>query len=290
MKRRMRNSSFATLFAGIGISFSLLVPRAAQACWACTTDSECPAGFSCDENVGCMPTVDCQSDDDCGSGMRCVSGSATECSGTASETCRSINACAPIWQAGCGKDSDCGDGFTCVENGSLCNSLGCSTLAQCQAKESDPVACTTDSDCPSCWSCLDASDTGETCINPGARPRSAERMRRRPDPADASPTSSNGDAGNPHAGRDPAKTFTGSSGSSSSDAKFVVLLIGDSPFRMKDRHRQLAERHRRILVRTSKRRAPVIRAIRNRAAPRAAAARLARPGARTMVHRFGAWA
>jgi hypothetical protein len=169
----MRNATFVTILAGIGVSFSLLVPRAAEACWTCTTDNECPTGFTCDETIGCMPTVDCQADTDCGAGMRCVTQTSTECtspasqSGSADTTCRSVNACAPLWQAGCGKDSDCGDGFTCVQNGNLCDSSGCSTLAQCQAKESDPVACNTDSDCPSCWSCLDASDDGESCVNPG---------------------------------------------------------------------------------------------------------------------------
>ncbi|MEO7110327.1 MAG: MYXO-CTERM sorting domain-containing protein [Polyangiaceae bacterium] len=163
----MRSATFATILAGIGVTFSLFVPRAAEACWACTTDGECPTGFSCEQNVGCMPTVDCKTDGDCGSGMRCVTETATQCTGSDSQSCHEINSCAPIWQAGCGSDADCGDGFTCVENGSLCNSSGCSTLAQCQAKQPAPASCNADSDCPSCWSCLDASDSGESCVNPG---------------------------------------------------------------------------------------------------------------------------
>jgi hypothetical protein len=200
----MQSATFATILAGIGVSFSLLVPRVAEACWTCTTDDECPTGFTCDENVGCMPTVDCQADTDCGAGMRCVTQTATVCTspaaqtgGSADSTCQSVNACAPLWQAGCGKDSDCGDGFSCVENGSLCNSLGCSTLAQCQPKESDAVACNTDSDCPSCWSCLDASDDGESCINPGGPANASGGVNPGgPEiPADAGTSSSSGSSG-----------------------------------------------------------------------------------------------
>ncbi|MGH7285946.1 MAG: hypothetical protein ACRELY_30880 [Polyangiaceae bacterium] len=163
----MRHVTFAILVAGIGASASFLIPRSAEACWTCTSDSECPTGFSCDESGACMPTVDCSADSDCGAGMRCVIDTATECTSTDNSTCHPINACAPDWQAGCGSDADCGDGFTCVQNGSMCNSAGCSAISVCQAKESDPTTCNADSDCPSCWSCLDASDTGETCVNPG---------------------------------------------------------------------------------------------------------------------------
>lgn len=224
----MQRSTFASILAGIGVSFSLFVPRAAEACWTCTTDTECPTGFTCDANTGCMPTVDCNADSDCGAGMRCVTETATECASpvaqngtsTADSTCHTVNSCAPIWQAGCGSDSDCGDGFTCVQNGSLCNSTGCQTLAQCQPKQQD-VSCNTDSDCPSCWSCLDASDSGESCVNPGGTAGGVNgTVAAPPDPADASPSASTADAGTLVLGG-PGKTYSGSSssGSSSSDPK-----------------------------------------------------------------------
>jgi hypothetical protein len=143
--------------------------------------------------------------------MRCVTDTATECTSTAGSTtdstCHAVNACAPVWQAGCSVDSDCGDGFACVENGSLCNSSGCTALAQCQPKADDPVACNADGDCPSGWSCLDASDLGESCVNPGGPASVGGTIATPPDPSDAGPSSSDAAAPNLTLGG-PAKTVS----------------------------------------------------------------------------------
>lgn len=174
-------SGVRALLVPLGALVVLLCPRAARACLLCSIDTECPRGFGCTPLVravdggvlsACMP-VDCLTDSDCAAGMRCVVGTATECvcpsdGPCPNSNCRPVNSCAPVWQAGCNVTADCGEGFQCIQNGISCSRGGCSTVSQCQFVPTyEMIACGADSDCPMGWSCLDATQPGGGCINPG---------------------------------------------------------------------------------------------------------------------------
>jgi len=120
-------ASAAVLFSG---------GRARATC--CTTNSDCPGGFTCLGGTCDATIVDCTCDTDCGPNLYCVPAVVT--------------------------DADCGPGgFACVPNGRFCAGSDCQTTATCMAPPL-PASCATDADCPAAWTCEPDTALVTACV------------------------------------------------------------------------------------------------------------------------------
>jgi len=146
----------------------------------CTSDADCEDGMVCweQDSYDCPPATQA----DCPPGSDCPTPKPVDCTPT------KLSTCVPKYVPPCTEDADCGDGFKCVEQQSVSCSGGSATPAmgggsspsdpaaagapapeptppvepQCTSTpsgafycEAQQVACETDSDCATGWSCGD---------------------------------------------------------------------------------------------------------------------------------------
>jgi MYXO-CTERM domain-containing protein len=168
----------------------------------CTTDSDCAAGMVCnadsyDNCVAPAPLPSCPPNADCAAPPPAADAGA--CTTTVVKTC------VPRYDLPCRVSSDCGDGFTCVpDTETVCSAAGSAgsggaasgsgTVSSPPTTTSPPAAsvdaateppscttttlptsscqvntipCTTDSNCPSTWTCVaQSAPVSNVCVGP----------------------------------------------------------------------------------------------------------------------------
>jgi MYXO-CTERM domain-containing protein len=164
----------------------------------CTTDSDCPTGMVChtDSAQSCLveSTPACAPDEDCG--VPAATGDAGGC------TTITSSSCVPPYDLPCQVASDCGPGFTCVpDTATECSGGGAAGSAPGNTEGSSPASppstgttpvldasnpvcttttlstsscqvvampCTTDTDCPSTWTCTSSGSVSNdvSCAEP----------------------------------------------------------------------------------------------------------------------------